>query len=88
MRLSLDLRHESKRDVGAFSESPRRFLDQREFEQGIDLDRENIGVDRLFDLPDFLARAVEDDLIAAKPDLERLPEFAAGIDFPASLEHT
>ena len=45
------------------------FLDQRQFIKRIDLNGVDLGVDRVFDLPDLFARAVKDDLVAAKADL-------------------
>ena len=66
--------------AGAFFQSTGCFFYQRQFIKRIDLDGIDAGVYRILDLPSFFAGSVEDDLVACKAGLQRLPKLTAGID--------
>jgi len=80
MCVGFDLGDEAEADVRTFAETLCGLLDQSEFQDRIDLYRIDPGIDRFFEFPDLFARSVENDLVAAKSDLECLPKFTTRVD--------
>src|SRR5262245_59108483 len=80
MGIGFDLWYKPEADICPFTKPLGRFLDKRKLVKRIDLDRVDLRVDRIFNFPDLLARAVENYLVAVEADLQCLPQLTAGVD--------
>src|SRR5688572_27582399 len=79
MSPGLDLGNQTQTYIRGLSKTHGRFLDEREFVERIDLDRIDTRLNRILDLPNFLARSVEDYLLASESGLQRFPKLAARV---------
>ena len=84
MRSGIHIRVCAQRYSGALPHLTRGFRDQVGFGSGFDIEKENVGLERIPNFVHRLSRTIEDNLAAGTPGSQDSKEFPAGNDFESS----